>query len=112
MHRTRRAYLRPESHPGPETVLLDGLVRVKRGGTATLHTTDDQHSQLLAEGWAPLPAAAAPATLTKGQVVAALARAAERGGTHTDQLRELAREVNEGEVAKHKARKKKGDANA
>lgn len=61
MHRTRRTYLRPAEHPGPETVMLGGTVRVKRGWTATLHTTDEQHAQLLAEGWqdATEPATAA-----------------------------------------------------
>ncbi len=57
MHRTRREYLRPLDHPGPETILLGGTTRVKRGETAKIHTTDDQHRQLVGddqhpgEGW-------------------------------------------------------------
>lgn len=99
MHRTRRTYLRPAEHPGPETVLLDGLVRVKRGQSVALHTSDDQHAQLLAEGWEEVPLAAAP-VLTEEEVAAALARG---GDDHADQLLELGRAVHNQRAAEAEA---------
>lgn len=50
-HRTRKEYLRPADHQGPDSILLGGTVRVKRGETAKVHVTGAQHDQLLAEGW-------------------------------------------------------------
>lgn len=51
MHREKREYFRPADHHGPETVLVGGVKRVKRGEAFSLHTSDQEHAGLLTDGY-------------------------------------------------------------